>query len=195
MYAVAPSVLFVCMNGVARGYLTGRMKFSHIAISEIIIGVSKLIIGLLLSYVGIRLSLDIHAVCALSILGITAGTLLSTLYLVSVSSSHTRGAPAKINRHELYDLIKISLPITEASLGGGLMGVIDPLLIMRGLSSSGYSEGVANALYGNYSTLTLPMVSLVSTLITPVITAYVPILSRMFAKGKMDEYRHELTES
>ena len=195
MYAVAPSVLFVCMSGVARGYLTGKMKFRHIAISEVIIGISKLFIGLFFAIIGVKLSLDTHLICALSIFGITVGTLLSTFYLLYICSINTRGAPVGINRSEIRSLLKISMPITFASVGTGLTGVLDLFLIIRGLTSSGYSEGVANALYGNYSTLTVPMVSLVSTIIAPIITAYTPTLAALYAKGKINNYTESVNES
>jgi len=195
MYAVAPSVLFVCMSGVARGYLTGKMKFHHIAISEIIVGISKLFIGLTFAIIGIKLSLDTPLICALSILGITVGTCLSTIYLVYICSVDTHGASIRIERSEIHSLLKISLPITFASVGTGLSGVLDLFLIIRGLSSSGYSEGVANTLYGNYSTLTVPMVSLVSTLIAPVITTYIPVLTKYFAKGQMKNYTDNVNDS
>ena len=195
MYAVAPSVLFVCINGVARGYLSGKMRFSHIAISEVIIGVFKLVIGLLLAFVGIKLSLPIHAICALSILGITIGTLISTLYLLYVCKISTKRASVVFRKNDVANLIKISVPVTLASVGTGLMGVIDLFLIMRGLTSSGYSEGVANALYGNYSTLTLPMISLVSTLISPVTTAYAPVLTMLLSKNKMSDYMKTVSQT
>lgn len=195
MYAVAPSVLFVCMNGVARGYLTGKMKFSHIAISEVIIGALKLVVGLLLAIIGMKLLLPTPIICALAILGITVGTLVSTVYLASVCGINTSGTPIKISRNEIVNLIKISFPITFASVGTGLIAVFDLFLIMRGLAENGYSEGVANALYGNYSTLTLPMISLVSTLISPIVTAYAPTLARKYAKGEYKEYLEYINES
>ena len=104
MYAVAPSVLFVCLNGVARGYLCGKMQFSHIAISEIIIGACKLVLGLVLAFIGIKLSLDIPIICALSILGITIGTLASTVYLLSVCKTKERGILNMPTRSEMRDL-------------------------------------------------------------------------------------------
>ena len=86
MYTVAPSVLFVCAGGVIRGYLSGKMKFAPIAISELITGVLKLVLGLALARLAIELGKSLPTTAAFAIIGITIGSLVSLVFLMLVSS-------------------------------------------------------------------------------------------------------------
>ena len=47
MLAVAPSVLFVSLAGVMRGYLSAEMSFLSVAVSQVLDGVGKLVFGLI----------------------------------------------------------------------------------------------------------------------------------------------------
>ena len=83
----------------------------------------------------------------------------------------------KKEKGELFALVKIAVPITLSSAVLGVTRIIDMTLIMRRLQDIGYSAAGANAIYGSYTTLALPVFSLVPSLITPVALALVPKLS------------------
>ena len=85
MYAVAPSIFFICASGAARGYLSGIMKLSHIAISEIISGVIKLTLGIAFAYFAVANHFTLPIICAYSISGISIGAFFSFLYLCIAS--------------------------------------------------------------------------------------------------------------
>ena len=59
-----------------------------------------------------------------------------------------------------------------------ITSLIDLALIIRSLMEKGYSESMANALYGNYTTLAVPMFNLATAVITPISVAYLPIFTR-----------------
>ena len=52
------------------------------------------------------------------------------------------------------------------------------MIIIKRLTESGISESYANSLYGNYTTLAVPMFNLVVSVLAPVATAYMPKLSQ-----------------
>ena len=59
-----------------------------------------------------------------------------------------------------------------------LTGLIDLVLIMRSLEIIGYSENDAAALYGNYTTLAVPMLNLALSILSPISVAYLPMFTK-----------------
>ena len=191
MLAIAPSILFISVSAVIRGYLSADMEFSVIAVSQIIEGVGKLGVGLAFAMIATKAGLPLPIISALTILGVSVGAIFGLVYLlVSGKRNSSRGSSnIRISRKERREIAKrilsISLPITFSAAVMSITGIIDLLQIMRGLASLGYSEDVASALYGNYTTLAVPMFNLAIAVITPVSVAYMPILAR--ARAKEDE--------
>ena len=65
IFAISPTVFFVCASGVLRGYLNGKTKFIPVATSEIISAFSKLFIGLFFAFYAIKKGIRCLS-CALS---------------------------------------------------------------------------------------------------------------------------------
>lgn len=194
MYAIAPSILFVCAQGVVRGYLTGKMRFVPIAISELISGGGKLVFGLLLAKIATDYSLPLTMVCALTIFGITLGSFFSLIFLLVAYKREGKGKvyPKVQFKKTITEVIRLALPITAAAALSGVANIVDLTLIMNGLNTSGYSETVSAVLYGNYTTLALPMFSLVTTIITPIATALMPSLTQDLTRGNLNGFKEKI---
>ena len=80
MIAIAPSILFVSVGGVLRGYLSAHVKFIHVAVSQIIEGVGKLVFGLLFASIADSLYMPLNVMSAFAIFGVTCGTILGLFY-------------------------------------------------------------------------------------------------------------------
>lgn len=196
MIAIAPTILFVSLSGVVRGYLNAHMKLLHISVSQIIEGVGKLVVGLLLASLGKRLCLPLEMISALTILGISVGAIFGLIYLLICSKMRlfyvkTGQNAAKTTRHEIAKRIfSISLPITLSAAVMSLTNLIDLGLIMSSLEKIGYTESQSNALYGNYTTLAVPMFNLAMAIITPISVSFVPAFTdcivNMDHKGLID---------
>ena len=52
MVAIAPSIIFVALSGVIRGYLSANTRLLDIAVSQVVEGVGKLGVGLILAGLG-----------------------------------------------------------------------------------------------------------------------------------------------
>ena len=195
MYSIAPSMLFVCAAGVLRGYLSGKMKFAPIAISELISGVLKLTLGLLLARLAVSSGKNLPSVASYTILGITVGSLVSLIYLCAVCSRPLVRSKNRSGgqRETVSEVLKIAIPITLGSALSSVVSIIDLALIMNGLKSAGTDATLANVLYGNYTTLAVPMLSLVSTFVTPITTAMLPLLASDFMKKDGRVYSENLT--
>lgn len=177
--AIAPALLFICLASAIRGYCQGFANMTPTAISQLIEALCKLGIGIAFAVVAIKAQRSVYEVAAFSVLGITLGTLFSLLYLClarrnhKVFSSHTHTTGGA----HLWGLVRIAFPITLGSAVIGLVRIIDMTLIMRRLQDIGISIAQANRIYGAYTTLAVPVFSLVPALITPVSMALVPQLS------------------
>ncbi len=184
MIAIAPSIIFISLAGVIRGYLSAELLLLEIAVSQIIEGVGKLVFGLIFAMIGIRLNMSLPIISAFTILGVTLGALVGLVYLLIISKNLKQ---KEISGQNIYfdsktkiikRIFSISLPITLSAAVMSITGMIDLALIMRGLSTIGYTESEAGAFYGNYTTLAVPMFNLAIALITPISIAFIPTFTK-----------------
>ena len=201
MIAIAPTLFFICVSSLFRGYFQGYQCMVPTAVSQLLEAIGKLGLGLLFARMALRGGKPLPIVGAYAILGVTVGTAISTLYLV-VRFLLTRGGGRSGERPEterplelqgrggiLVRLIKIALPITVSASVMSLTGLIDLGMMIRRLVSIGYTGAEATALFGNYTTLVVPMFNLPSVLVTPIATGVIPAISRAVARGDAGEAR------
>ena len=196
MLVIAPSVLFVSVSGVAKGHLSGNSRLLPLAVSQLIEGGAKFFLGIAFALIGYWREMDIRVLCAFTILGITVGSIISALYLLICSrlivpkekSTLQKGSQKSIRR-----IIKISIPLTLGAAVMSISNMIDLATVMRGLRALGYSEAGASALYGNYTTLAVPMFNLIVSLITPFFIASLPLLSRSYTRGDIPDFENQVS--
>lgn len=199
MIAIAPTLFFVCVSSLFRGYFQGYQCMLPTAVSQLLEAIGKLGLGLLFARMALRGGKPLPIVGAYAILGVTVGTAVSALYLV-LRFLLTRGRGRSGERQEsssalpgrgsiLPRLIKIALPITVSASVMSLTGLIDLGMMIRRLVSIGYTGAEATALFGNYTTLVVPMFNLPSVLVTPIATGVIPAISRAVARGDAGEAR------
>lgn len=194
MLAIAPSIAFVSASGALRGYFNGKLKLFPLAVSELITGISKLVFGLIFADLGVKMNLEIYEIAAFSILGITLGSFLGFIYLYITMKFETANREKRGNFDILADVrilkkvLKISIPLTLTAAIGSLINLLDVGIVMRMLEKDGFSELQANIIYGNYTTLAVPMFNLVATLLTPVTAVLLPILAKNSFSGNNIEF-------
>ena len=197
--AVAPSTLFVSMSGVIRGYMNSREKLTIIASSQLIEAGVKLALGLAFAMLGVKCKMPIHLISALAILGITIGSVISCVYLyISSKNINDRNNIRQNSNFDAYNIrkkiVKNALPIALSSSLLNLSATIDLAIIIRRLVSSGMSEGYANSIYGNYTTLAVPMFNLVISVLAPIATSYMPRLTDMNLIDNREEFGKTLNK-
>jgi len=185
--AIAPALLFVCLSSAMRGYFQGFSQMAPTALSQLIEALGKLILGVIFAGVALSRGYDTASVAAYGVLGLTLGCGLSMLYLLL----HRLFFHVPISRETLLatgredvskTLLRIAFPITLSAAVLGVTRLVDMVLILRRLQDIGYSESEASAVYGSYTTLALPLFSLVPALLTPIALSLVPHLSGAIAK-------------
>ncbi len=197
MLGIAPAIAFVSASGALRGYFNGKLKLFPIAVAELIAGISKLVFGLIFAALGKRMGFEIYEIAAFSIIGITLGTFFGFIYLYFVMKLN---AKTKIQKRifnirsdfaVLKSILKISIPLTMSAAIGSLINLLDVGLVMGMLKKIGFSELQANIIYGNYTTLAVPMFNLVATLLAPVSAVLLPMLAKNASDGNNIQFKKQ----
>ena len=184
MRMISPTVLLICLSSAFRGYFQGKRSMTPTAISQVIEALGKLILGLTFAAMAKRRGCDLPETAAYAVLGLTVGTAISVLYLWVHKILLDRRQPSiclprnrSADEDTLIRLLATALPVTLGAAVMSVTKVVDLALILRRLQSIGMSESTANALYGCYSTLVLPLFHMLPTLTTSVALPTVPALS------------------
>jgi len=189
--AVAPSLLFVSMGSAVKGYFQGCQNMKPTAVSQIIESVGKLGLGLLFTKLAISRGMPLPKIAAAAIMGLSAGVVVSTLYLFvcrikakkenySFSSEHS-------GKKILKELMAISAPITLGAAVISITGLIDTALISSRLQSAGYASAVANSMYSSYGNLSIPIFNLIPAFMAPIAISMAPTVADAASRG--DKYK------
>ncbi len=201
----APTMLFICVSSAVRGYFQGCGNMIPTALSQLIEAVGKLVIGIAAAVYAIRMGYEIHVIAAYAVSGLTLGSLIGMIYLLFAKfirrdrdlmpeNSVLRNAKQPLG-DILRRFLKISLPVTISASVMSLTNMIDTAMIQRVLQNSGMSGETAASLYGNYTSLAVPMFNLPPVLVYPIAYSLVPAVAAAFASGKIEEAREKIQTS
>lgn len=200
--AVAPTVLLICLSGALRGWFQGSRNMTPTAVSQVIEALGKLTLGLSFAAIARRGGNDLPHTAAAAVLGLTVGTAVSVAYLAvckrrtdrrlpPVPIAETDAADLPGRREVLRRLLSVALPITVSAGVISLSKCLDLAMILRRMQDGGMSYADANALWGCWSTLAVPLFNVLPALTTPVAMSAVPALSetlhRLTAGGGQPE--------
>lgn len=188
--AIAPTLFFVCITSAFRGYFQGHQIMWPTAVSQLIESVGKLLIGILLAAWSIKQGHPLHVTAAYTIFGLTVGVLVGMVFIWVTKLLYKTDAvnaeyalpnsdtmPAGRTKSLLRELVVIAVPVTLSSSVMSLANLIDLMVVSRRLQDIGLTEEAAATLYGNYTTLAVPMFNLPPVLIYPIAYSLVPMLS------------------
>ncbi len=188
--AVAPTLFFVCQSAALRGYFQGFGELKWHSLSQVVEALGKVGLGVALAYHAVETGKSVQVAAAYAAVGITVGVaagmiVLYIAFLLKKKQSGereltTRGALAK-------SLVKAALPITLSSSVMSLANLIDSLIMTRSLHAVGMSQAEVAAIWGNYSSLAVPMFNLPPVLTMPIAYALLPSLSSALSLKKHDK--------
>ena len=188
--SIAPTLFFVCVSSAIRGYFQGHQKMLPTAISQLWEAVGKLVFGLLFAHIALKRGASVPELAAAAGWGVTAGTVLSTIYLGIEKARFRKNlcqnrevGPPNYFPSIKKKLLKIALPITLGSFLISLTKLVDMSMILRRLQSIGYTASEANETYGSYTTLAISVFALLPTLLNSIALPLIPILSSAIAGG------------
>lgn len=187
--AVSPALLFMTYAGALRGYFQGRRRMVPIALSQILEAGGKFLFGLLFASWALSYY-SRSVVAAYAIFGLTLASFFATLSLYLCKRNYDRdeghlalccGAVSRHERKEnLRKIGKLAFPITISASVMTLASSLDLFLVIRTLRKIGYSVAEANAAFGNYTALAVPLFNMPTVLILPIAYSVAP-----FVKGAL----------
>lgn len=155
--ALAPCVLLICLISAYRGFFQGQRYMSPTSFSQILEAMTRLAVGLAVAYLIMKKTGNVVYAAAGAIMGVTAGCLISVIYLHSkfqgaYASLPLDGGTAKSSRSTLKELLSIAVPITLGSAGLQIINLIDTMIYMRRLTGAlGWSAAQVDTANGIYS--------------------------------------------
>ena len=208
MRALAPAVLFVCLSCGIRGYYQGLGDMRPTAISQVIESVGKTVFGVLFAFCARGAGAPRAQISAAGAWGLSVGTLLALIFLmvrISIDFARERTiAQEYITDREshkrppqaiLRPLCAIAVPITVSAGITPLIRLLDMVLILRRLQGCGYTEEMTGSLYGIYSTLVIPLYSLLPMLIGSFALPLVPGITYARERGDLQTEREIVSTS
>lgn len=153
---LAPTIIFVSLSSVLRGYFQGKHHFTPSSISNIVEQFIKLCVGLILSLSLISVSL-IAAIIG-SVVAIAVSEILSLFILLLYIKKEKLNSAKTVNL-SFKALVKDILPITLTNIILPLSTFIDSVLVVN-LLSVNFSKDISIFLYGLESGVVSSLVSI-----------------------------------
>ncbi len=196
LMTLSPSIFFVSIISVVRGYFNGRQKFSVTAKSQTIEQIFKTILTIaLVELVAYITKYDTTLMAGVANLATTVATILSFVYIYMYYRTKKAEIATEIDqsvnyvptriRKTLKKILKESIPISLSSLMSSFNKNIDLFTVVKILKRF-MSESEAKIQYGMLSGKIDTLCILPLALNVPFVTGMVPTISRAVATG--DKY-------
>lgn len=177
---LTPSVFFISISSVFRGYFFGFQEFKKPAIIDIIEKVVRL--GTLILIIRIMLPHGIEWVCAGAMLAMTAGECISALML---------GIQYYINKpiqysHRLTEsgiiimkkIIKLAIPLSLCGALSTIMDMLSAVMVPDRLKIAGYDSSTALSLYGELTGMVMPLIFFPGIIIFSLSITLIPAITQ-----------------
>lgn len=171
---LAPTILFVAISSVMRGYFQGIKNFYPSAVSNIVEQFVKLIFGLVLSLILIQINLFAAIIGA--IVGIVISELISVLILFVNYKKYIKNSKNCDLNISFKEISKDILPITLTNLILPLSSFIDSVLVVN-LLKINFSANTSVFLYGLESGAVSTLISLPTIFSFAIASAIMPNMS------------------
>lgn len=194
LIALVPALFFVPIMSAFRGFFQGSQSMVPTAISQITEQLFRVVSGLLLTYY--LLDRGIPMAAGGASFGGSVGALMGTITILLL---YFRGRKVMMREiessliieeynvsHILKDLLMIAIPITIGAAISPIMDTIDVALVLKRLQSIGYSESMANGLFGNKG-MAQTLINLPQVFSVAIGMSLVPAISDANARGKKRE--------
>lgn len=205
LVALSPSVFFVTIASVLRGYFNGREKISITAKSQTIEQVFKTVLTIMIvEIVGIMSNLNTSIMAAGANIATTLSVFLSLGYLGIYFRIHKQELNGVLNnspeckperiRTIVRRILFVSIPITLSAVTSSLNKNIDSFTVVR-LLKRFMEEGQAKIQYGILSGKVDTLIMLPLSFNVAFATALVPAVASSKAKGDYDTINKRISFS
>ena len=197
LIALAPSIFFVSINSVFRGYFNGKKMMNVVAkiqVSEQLIKTIATIV--LVEAIAVIGKNDTKLMASIANIGTTISTIITFVYVTKLYIENRQKIQIKDIKkkriiHIIRDIIFLLIPLSLTSLISALNKNVDSITVVRILEPV-YGENIAKIKYGILSTkidllLTMPLAFNIS-----IATALIPEISSSKIKGNFENVKSNL---
>jgi stage V sporulation protein B len=175
--ALAPAVFCVCLLACMRGYTQGQGNMTPTAVSQILEALCKLVLGLALAWYFLEMGMGLDIAAAGAILGVTAGTFLSLLYLIFYLLRH-RNQQTSLDVPDsggklMGQILAIGIPITLSNSAMSIITLVDTKIVLGRLRDIPALADSAAELFGQY-TFGMNLINLPPSFVFPVTMSLIP---------------------
>lgn len=196
LIALSPSIFFVAIGSVGRGYFNGLQNMKTTANSQTLEQVFKTLLTVIIVEIVAMLSgVNTKMMAAGANLATTLATFFSFGYLYMVYRARRKETALEIEQTVNYkperirqivkNILMVSIPMSLSSILSSLNKNIDSFTVVRGLKTH-MSEDIAKATYGILGGKVDTLTSLPLSLNVAFATALVPTIAISKTKGDME---------
>lgn len=202
LVALSPSLFFVAISSVFRGFFNGRSKIKTTANSQTLEQIFKTVLTIIVvEIVAVASKLDTTIMAAGANLATTLATITSFLYLLAyykihknekygVTSEVQPSRDSKVMKQKVWQIVKailwVSIPMSLSSILTSLNRNIDSFTVTN-LLKTFLSDAEAKVQYGILSGKVETLTSLPLSFNIAFATALVPSIAASKAKGELDK--------
>lgn len=195
LVALAPAVLLFALDAVYRNYLQGRKLMTPSAVASVLEQGTKVGITVLAAYLLLPRGIDFAAAGAA--VGITAGAVISVLYMIFTygrvrAEDGPLTDPPESRALLARRMIGLAWPVTLGSVAMPLLSLVDVGIVQRGFLKVFENQSVATAMYGAYSGIAVQVVWFPIVLTNALGNALVPVLAGAKARKDMETVRERV---
>lgn len=205
LVALSPSIFFVSISCVIKGYFTGRENLKVTANSHTLEQFFKTVLSVIIvELIALTTGTDTAIMAAGANLATTLATILCFLYLYKYYSKMRKEIAFELKRGAKYkrtriiktikQILSVSIPMSMTAILGTINKNIDSMTVVRGLKSF-LSEEQAKIQYGILSGKVDTLVTLPMSLNMAFATALVPSISSSKAIGDIETIRKRVSFS
>lgn len=191
--ALAPAMIFSCMQAVFRGYFQGLQQMVPTALSQITEQFVR--VGVIMAVIFTMVGFGAETVAAGASFGASVGGFAALSLIVFLFLRHQKKndlTTSKIpevslkNGQIIRRVLALAIPISIGSLVLPLMQSIDSVLVLQRLQAGGMGYEQSLAQFAYLATYVAPIINLPFIITTAIAASLVPAISEALSAGKND---------
>lgn len=188
---------FMAVSSSIKGYFYGKQEMGKPAISQVIEQSARMLTVFL--FTGFFVSKGLEYACALAVLGISIGEIISFFYAYIVYKKDTNKrivSKATLPNHRaLLLLLSFALPLTINRVITSLLQSIENILIPIKLQEFGLTNHQALSVYGQFTGMTMPLIFFPSVVTASLATALTPAVSHARASSNQRQLQFTVSKT
>ena len=188
LISLLPAILFTGVYAPFRGYLWGKEKFFEVSIVEFIEQIIRISCYFLLVFL-VDFKNDLYPV------GLSASLACILSTIVGMYFYFKYNGRIKSPKYHIKSVFQSSTPISLIRLATSLMQPFMSFLMPIMLISSGYTHEQSLSQLGIAMGMTMPLLTIPSTLIGSLAMAIVPNLNSLYNKNKYTELKKQISSA